>query len=494
VVLVVATLVGLFFLVTMILAHRGRPVLLIVGLLIYLSLQEFLGLVLFNLELLNADSFAIFQSLKDIFILVSVVGLVLEKSALTRILLFLRSRLLLTILLGLYISLPMISLVLGQGDAALFAKIASIRQFLMPVGLVLLGFLLLTTVKDLQIFLRAVLLLNLFLVVVGLIEMTVVDRMIVYDIFNVFDYKELRMSEMLREEVSDHLEAKFSADDYVPMSRYVAGTYVPRFVSLYFEPLTAAYTLMIAAVISYSINNDGQARKRGSWRTKSNITRGLLFIALLFSLTRGAIAGFLIAVIVGRPSLISRSIAAPIAIGMLALLIAMVSIPEFIIDTLLAADTSSMGHIEATLNGLAGLAEKPFGWGLGVGSYVGRFYSQLDHSFGENLFLVYGTSLGVPYMMIAIAIMFSLMVFFHRLRFDLEKESEKVIANIMLGLTVAFFLVSLTTEVWLGLRNSFVYWSLVGYLIRCSSNIPKNSAISLAGVRIKPVRKSQSQS
>jgi hypothetical protein len=477
----VVALVGLFFGVTIALAQRERTVILLVGLVFYVSLQEFLGLVLFNFQLLSADSFNIFQSLKDIFILVAIAGLLLNRNSLSRILGFLRSRILLTMLLGLYVFMPAISLVLGEGDAALFAKIASIRQFLMPLGLVLLGFLLLSSIKDLRIFLRAVLAVNLLIVVVGLIEMTVIDRTTVYEIFNVFDYKDLRMSGMdgiTREGVRAHLQAKISENNYVPMSRYIDGIYIPRFVSLYFEPLAAAYTLMIAAVIAYSINNDGHPRRHGPWLVKSNITRVLFFIALLLSLTRGAIMGFLIAVIVGRPSITSRSNLAPLLVVLLVFFVALILVPSFVLDSFRGTDTSSVGHIEATLNGLAGLAEKPFGWGLGTGSYAGRFYSQLEDTFGENLFLVFGTSLGLPYMMVAIAILIGLMRFLHRLRFDLKDESEKVIANLVFGLTISFFLVSLTTEVWLGLRNSIVYWCLVGYLIRLSLSIPKNKAIS----------------
>jgi hypothetical protein len=481
------------FLAAFTLWHLGRPVVLLVAILCYISLQELLGLVLFNLELLTVDSIIIFQGLKDFFILFVVVLLVTGNKQFAKILAFLRRRSLFSFVLCLYLLFPVISLLSGQGEAVFFAKIAAIRQFLMPLGLVLLGFLVLVTLKDLQTFLRAILLLNLFVVVIGLIEILILDRMTFYESIDMFDYKQLNMSEMKEDAMRDYLEIKFGEKNYVPMSRYVDGTYIPRFVSLYFEPLTAAYTLMIAAVISYSFNNDGQPKKLASWMTKSNITRGLLFSALLLSLTRGAILGFLVAVIIGRPKFISRSILVPVMTSILFLFVALIAVPEFVIDSLYGKDTSSVGHIDGILSGFAGLVEKPLGWGLGVGSYVGAFYSELDYTFSENLFLVYGTSLGAPYMIVAIVMMLCIAVFLHRLRFILENEPDKIVANAMFGLTIALVLISFTTEIWLGLRNTFVYWCLVGYLIRCSLSVQKNHVAEIVGVRNISVQNSLSK-
>lgn len=136
----------------------------------------------------------------------------------------------------------------------------------------------------------------------------------------------------------------------------------------------------------------------------------------------------------------------------------------FVIDTISFQNTSSLGHLVEWTAALESMISNPFGIGLGTSGNV----SSVDDSIrvgGENQFLVFGVQMGWIGMFVYIMILGVAIVYTYRAFGELKKINEARIAFIATAVKFAMILPLFTSNAEKFFFVSLLSWWMVGYTV-----------------------------
>ena len=187
---------------------------------------------------------------------------------------------------------------------------------------------------------------------------------------------------------------------------------------------------------------------------------------LFFSYSRAALLGFFmllffIALILGYYRLIYLGVLVVVVFLAGIFLLAGDDLRYFVIDTINLADSSSLGHVVEWLEGLESIASNPQGLGLGTSGNAGGVDDEFKIG-GENQFIIFGVQLGVPFLLIYLALVFC-SIYYPVKAFKIsDQPHEQIIAFVAATFKFAFILALMTANAENYLYVAYLSWWMVG--------------------------------
>jgi hypothetical protein len=225
----------------------------------------------------------------------------------------------------------------------------------------------------------------------------------------------------------------------------------PRLVSFPGDPLATAYFLFIAAVLYLPA-----LRHRPRWLVP---WFGVVLAALVATNTRAALFGLVVAIYFYARRRSRRAWLAPLsALGAAGGLLLFPAVRSLVISTVAVSDSSSMGHVELSLQGLlelrnTGFVEAFVGRGLGI---AGGFTAAADQVMGvlENIYLSLFAQLGI------IGVILFLAATVAALRVPTRTAHEQAVKAVGIGLLVT----GLVSEQLMTATSAGPFWLLLGMI------------------------------
>lgn len=249
---------------------------------------------------------------------------------------------------------------------------------------------------------------------------------------------------------------------------YETGTGIRRFGAFFANPLELASSILmmfVAAIVLLIYKRESNRPLNGLYVASAI----LIFIGLLNTVSRTSILAFWIQMLF--LSIIMRSWRTFYAIFSFAICMFLVliltgkeSLLEFLSNTFLFTNSSSIGHLISWLDGIDALIANPLGYGLGSsGKAVLKTGGEMIG--GENQYIIYAVQLGVVGLVLYLAILIMSIknsIKAYRLnqdRQDINKWLLLFIGVTKFGLLFPLFTSNLETYNFV----SYTTWILVGY-------------------------------
>lgn len=225
----------------------------------------------------------------------------------------------------------------------------------------------------------------------------------------------------------------------------------PRLVSFPGDPLATAYFLFFVAVLFLPA-----LRHRPRWLVP---WFAAVLAALVATNTRAALIGLVVAIYVYARRRTARPWLAPIAaLGVASGLLVFPAVREVVMTTVTVSDSSSIGHLELSLQGLielrnTGPVEAFIGRGLGI---AGGFTAAADQVMGvlENIYLSLFAQLGI------VGVVLFLAAAVAALRIPTRSPQERAIKAAGIGLLVT----GMVSEQLMTATSAGPFWLLLGMI------------------------------
>lgn len=225
----------------------------------------------------------------------------------------------------------------------------------------------------------------------------------------------------------------------------------PRLVSFPGDPLATAYFLFVVATLYLPV-----LRERPRWLVP---WFSVVLAALVATNTRAALFGLIVAIYFYARRSSRRPWLAPLsALGAAAGLLLFPAVRSQVISTVAISDSSSIGHLELSLQGLielrsTGLVEVFVGRGLGI---AGGFTAGADQVLGvlENIYLSLFAQLGI------IGVLLFLTATVAALRVPTRSTREQAVKAAGIGLLVT----GLVSEQLMTATSAGPFWLLLGMI------------------------------
>jgi hypothetical protein len=236
------------------------------------------------------------------------------------------------------------------------------------------------------------------------------------------------------------------------MQSYFFGLALPRAVAPFASPLALAFTLILPIALLWS--------RRARYRPRHQAF--IILLALALSQTRGVILAFLLLAGIrwlGRSSLRWRAVVLLVAVFLLTI----GPLRTAILNTATGEDPSSRVHWLAVVEGISRLRNNPTGVGLGEGGQIGRTLGQ-QLAGGESLFLVVGNERGWLGLTLIVLLFGVLYRRAYRIRQSALDRDELWLADgVCLAIPIVVF-ASLVTEHGIAFLSSWLFWITAGFV------------------------------
>ena len=251
-----------------------------------------------------------------------------------------------------------------------------------------------------------------------------------------------------------------------------------RFAAFFASPLALAAAMLISFSTAFFLFLNSKTEMS---RYKYGILILISIACLLFAYSRSSLVGlfliiFFTAIILRYYKLILYGV---LVVGLFfgsIFIFAGDGLRYFVIDTLSLADASSLGHVVEWLEGINSIVSNPLGIGLGTSGNAGGVNEELKIG-GENQFIIFGVQLGVPFLILYIALIYS------SIRSSVKSYNlntnvyDKAIPFIAATFKFAFILSLMTSNAETYLSVAYISWWMVGYSVQKN---PQSSQASLS--------------
>lgn len=401
----------------------------------------------------------IFQFLKEIVVLASVLGFVLYQKNLFEYPFRLHR---VDILFLAFLILALVFLVIPLGEASLLNKALYFKNMLIPALVYFLGRNTNFSSKEIERLFKGIFLIAIAAFLVNVFEKTIdthLQSLTGYALFN---------EEINEIEPTGHFGLTWT---------FETQAVTKRLASFFSDPLELASSVLLgfSAGLIWFLTS-----KREDWFLYTLVMLCSL-ASLFFAASRAAFLAFFImifyvAVIFKLYRLILSGFGLAIAFVIYVLFFASDDFYYFIVDTITFENTSSMGHLVEWLLALDSMIANPLGIGLAMSGNVGSVEDELRVG-GENQFLIYGVQMGwlgmILYILIlAYSIQTSLKVF-NRTDEIMTARIAFVAASVKFGLLLPLFTANAEVYTYV----SWITWWMVGYSVHAYQRISSPKAI-----------------
>jgi len=174
-----------------------------------------------------------------------------------------------------------------------------------------------------------------------------------------------------------------------------------RFGSIFSSPLELAASTVLTLSVLLALANDRFKHFRFTPFHTAAIIATL--ICILMAVSRAAFMNYFIVIYIYALITKQQKILRIFHWGALAVIVSLFFIDnndliDFIIDTILFQNASSIGHLVEWVKGLEAMAAQPFGLGLGASGRVSM--ENNEHIGGESQFIIIGVQVGIPILLI----------------------------------------------------------------------------------------------
>ena len=178
-----------------------------------------------------------------------------------------------------------------------------------------------------------------------------------------------------------------------------------RFGSIFSSPLELAASTVLTLSVLLALAGDRFQHFRFTPFHTAAILATL--ICILLAVSRASFMNYFIviylyALITRQKKILQFFHWGAVAVIVLLFLVDKNDLIDFIIDTILFQNASSIGHVVEWVNGLEAMAAQPFGLGLGASGRVSM--ENNEHIGGENQLIIIGVQVGIPILLIYIYI------------------------------------------------------------------------------------------
>lgn len=401
----------------------------------------------------------IFQFLKEIVVLGSVLGFVLYQKNIFEYPFRLHR---VDILFLAFLCLAVVFLFLPVGEASLLNKILYFKNMLIPALVYFLGRNTNFSSKEIERLFKGIFFIAIAAFLVNVFEKTIdihLQSLTGYALFN---------EEVNEIEPTGHFGLTWT---------FETQAVTKRLASFFSDPLELASSVLLgfSAGLIWFLTS-----KREDWFLYTLVMLCSL-ASLFFAASRAAFLAFFmmifyVAFIFRLHRLILSGFALAIAFVIYVLFFASDDFYYFIVDTITFENTSSMGHLVEWLLALDSMIANPLGIGLAMSGNVGSVEDELRVG-GENQFLIYGVQMGwlgmILYILIlAYSIQSSLKVF-NRTDDIMTARIAFVAASVKFGLLLPLFTANAEVYTYV----SWITWWMVGYSIHAFQRISSPKAI-----------------
>jgi len=196
------------------------------------------------------------------------------------------------------------------------------------------------------------------------------------------------------------------------------------------------------------------------------------FIGILLALSRASLIGYLIILIlyafVTRSKLLIKLLYISLSILTLYFIyfISQTDLYDFVIESLTFNNASSLGHVLEWVEGLDAMLAHPLGLGLGESGRISM--GTQENTGGENQFIITAVQVGIPLLLLYIAIHINLIKTAYR---NLSNEAGKVrrLAMILFLFKLGILLPMFTSNTEAFIYLSYITWFLSGLLVNLTN-------------------------
>ena len=275
-------------------------------------------------------------------------------------------------------------------DASIRAKLANARQLIIPIILFYFGYILNTKEKDINSIFKIIIKIGKIIFIIGVIQFLIGDKL--FDYINVSSFY---ISKGLGEWISN---GKYPVSFVAWDLHQILGIYTIRFMSIFYEALTAGHIMALCFVISIFYDNFNESRsKRGIWSI-------CFLLGVILSFSKGAYLVIIIALLFKVYMVINNKKWFYIMVA--SSFVALSSIMFMLWDKVISIQMHAKGFINNILS-----ARLFTGEGLGnIGVYANVF-TENNSSHGEsligNLAGQFGLIVMIVYLIIIILMIYS---------------------------------------------------------------------------------------
>jgi hypothetical protein len=237
---------------------------------------------------------------------------------------------------------------------------------------------------------------------------------------------------------------------------------VIRVGSVLFEPVPLAFYLLIGLGLTVAVVGTRQGRPAVA------VGAALIAAALILTLTRSAVLSALVVafVLVSPSNRAGRRGRVRLALLLIAALVLAAPVAA---GSGLASrargndDRSGAAHIDSVDEGFAALRRQPLGFGLGAEPGIGDRFSVPTKLTSHDAYLQVGNELGIPTMLLFIALIVMLLVTLRRA--ESSDEPGFPLAHALFAVGVGLAVGGLLQHVWLELPLAWTFWAGAGLAI-----------------------------
>jgi hypothetical protein len=253
----------------------------------------------------------------------------------------------------------------------------------------------------------------------------------------------------------------------------IAGSQVVRIGSVFLNPLTAGFYLLIGFAVGLE-----RTIRRASFATGLGPTL-VIGAGLILTETRSAIIGALLVTFLafqpsaGRRSHFRTQVA--LVLGVLALIVVPAAVASGALTrfSLLSdsSNTSTKGHESGFSHGLATLVHHPLGQGLGTGAGTGQRFGVAGTTIPEDNYLEVGDELGWLPFLVFVALTVALILGLRRV----ARVRDDPLLTASWAAAAGLAVTALFLQTWADFSVSWTFWGLAGAMLGVAARTPATS-------------------
>jgi hypothetical protein len=324
-------------------------------------------------------------------------------------------------------------------NAPFLSKASNLRNFIMPIILILLGRKLLFSVSSLKKIITWLYYITILFCIIGLIEYFIIEDQLLFQILGV---KQVFLAKIGKEIIPGTLYSR------------EAGIYIRRMISIFYDPLTTGFFFSIVFAYSLAI--------------KKYIFLPLILFCLILTYHK---AGLLLALITGSYLIIQKMNIKIIRTSLVITMFLTLIVTAYFY--ILNYPSSAISHLKGLYGGLSSIIVKPLGYGIGSGGYFSWMYGIVEsskeaYSLGADSGIgSMGRQIGAPGLILYISwlgILINNLISYRKL---IEKKQliEIRLLNTSIGLLLSYLLLIFLTENIISLYSNYLIFIFAGVLL-----------------------------
>lgn len=337
-------------------------------------------------------------------------------------------------------------------NAPFLSKASNLRNFIMPVILLLLGRHLLFSISSTKKIITWLYYISILFCIVGLIEYFIIEDQFLFQLIGV---KQVFLAKI--------------GQELIPGTLYSneAGIYIRRMISIFYDPLTTGFFFSIVFAYSLAI--------------KKYTFLPLILFCLILTYHK---AGLLLVIITGSYLIIQKMNIKFIRTSLVVMMFLTLFVTAYFY--IMNYPSSAIAHLKGLYGGLSSAIVKPLGYGIGSGGYFSWMYGIVEnskeaYSLGADSGIgSMGRQIGALGLILYISwlgILINSLISYRKM-IEKNKLVEIRLLNTSIGLLLSYLPLIFLTENIISLYSNYLIFIFAGVLLEKYKNFKVDTAVS----------------